>query len=152
MMILDNALRAREQDGRPIRVGMIGAGFMGRGIANQIINSTVGMRLAAISNRTVDRAAAAYKYASETLQPVQADSQPDLDDAIHRGVPVVTGDAMLLCRAAELDVLIDVTGAVEFGAHLVLEAFRHGKHVILMNAELDATLGPLLQVYARRHG
>jgi predicted homoserine dehydrogenase-like protein len=59
---------------------------------------------------------------------------------------------MLLCRSEQIDVLIDVTGAVEFGARVVLEAFRHGKHVILMNAELDATLGPILQVYARKHG
>jgi predicted homoserine dehydrogenase-like protein len=59
---------------------------------------------------------------------------------------------MLLCRSSGIDILLDVTGAVEFGAHVVLEAFRNGKHVILMNAELDATLGPILQVYARQHG
>ena len=152
MLIIDNALRAREEQGQPIRVGMIGAGFMGRGIANQIINSTVGIRLSAISNRTVSRAVDAYTYASESLSPVIAGSQAQLDTAISRGAPAVTDDAMLLCRSAHLDVLIDVTGAVEFGAHVVLEAFRNGKHVILMNAELDATLGPLLQVYARRHG
>ena len=59
---------------------------------------------------------------------------------------------MLLCRSAEIDVLIDVTGSVEFGAHVVLEAFKHGKHVVLMNAELDATIGPILQVYADKAG
>ena len=50
--------------------------------------------------------------------------------------------------------LVDVTGSVEFGAQVVLEAFKHGKHVVLMNAEIDATIGPILQVYAdraRRH-
>ncbi len=59
---------------------------------------------------------------------------------------------MLLCRSEEIDVIVDVTGAVEFGARAVLEALRHGKHVVLMNAELDATLGPILQVHARAHG
>ena len=48
--------------------------------------------------------------------------------------------------------LVDVTGSVEFGAHVVLEAFEHGKHVVLMNAELDATIGPILQTYAEKHG
>ena len=43
---------------------------------------------------------------------------------------------------------VDVTGSVELGARVALEAFRHGKHVSLMNAELDATIGPILQVYA----
>ena len=56
-------------------------------------------------------------------------------------------------RARRLvDVLVDVTGSVEFGAHVVLEAFKHGKDVVLMNAEIDATIGPILQVYAKKHG
>jgi predicted homoserine dehydrogenase-like protein len=152
MIMIDTALRAREDHGRPIRVGMVGAGFMGRGLANQFINAAVGVRLVAISSRTVDRAAAAYTYASDAHQPVVAASGGALEDAIRAGVPVVTDDATLLCRSEQIDVLLDVTGAVDFGARVALEAFAHGKHVILMNAELDATLGPILQVYARRHG
>ena len=42
MIIVDRALAAREAEGRPIRVGMVGAGFMGRGLANQIVNSRPG--------------------------------------------------------------------------------------------------------------
>ena len=48
--------------------------------------------------------------------------------------------------------LVDTTGSVEFGARVVLEAFKHGKDVVLMNAEIDATIGPILQVYAEKHG
>ena len=48
--------------------------------------------------------------------------------------------------------LVDVTGSVEFGARVILEAFKHGKPVVLMNAEVDATIGPILQVYARSTG
>jgi predicted homoserine dehydrogenase-like protein len=59
---------------------------------------------------------------------------------------------MLLARSPHIDVLVDVTGSVEYGAHVVLEAFRHGKDVVLMNAELDATIGPILQTYADRYG
>jgi predicted homoserine dehydrogenase-like protein len=47
---------------------------------------------------------------------------------------------------------MDVTGSVEFGARIALEAFRHGKHFVAMNAELDATLGPILHRYAERNG
>lgn len=152
MVIVDTALAAREAEGRPVRVGMIGAGFMGRGLANQIVNSVRGMRLVAISNRHVNRAIDAYAYANSVMQPVVATSQGALEDAIRAGRPAVTEDAMLVARSAHIDVLVDVTGAVEFGAQVVLEAFAHGKHVVLMNAELDATLGPILQIYARRHG
>ena len=152
MIILDTALAAREAAGRPIRVAMLGAGFMARGITNQILHSTRGIRLVAISNRTVEKAAGCYTYAAATLDPAIVDSQAALDTAIEAGRPAVTSEALLLCRSPHVDVVIDVTGAVEFGAHAVLEAFRNGKHVILMNAELDATLGPILQVYAKRHG
>ena len=152
MIIVDTALAAREAERRPVRVGMLGAGFMARGIANQILNYSKGIRLAAISNRHVPRAIDCFKYADATLDPIVAESQAVLDDAIVLGRPVVTDDEMALIRSPHIDVLLDVTGAVEFGARVTLEAFAHGKHVILMNAELDATLGPILQVYAKRHG
>lgn len=150
MIIVDSALRAREAAGNPVRVGMVGAGFMGRGLTNQFVNSVVGMRLVAISNRHVDKGVRAYSEAG--VEPVVVASQGALEDAIRAGRPAVTEDAMHLCRSGQIDVLVDVTGAVEFGAHVVLDAFAHGKHVILMNAELDATIGPILQTYARKAG
>ena len=63
MIIVDNALRAREAEGRPIRVGMIGSGFMAQGLANQISNSVPGMELVAVYGRRPERAAAVYDYA-----------------------------------------------------------------------------------------
>lgn len=151
MMIVDNLLQAREREGRPIRVGMIGAGFMAQGLANTIVNSVPGMQVAAIYGRRLERATEVYAYAG-LEDSVVATTQGELEDAVRAGRPVVTDDAVLLCRSEQIDALVDVTGSVEFGAHVVLDAFRHGKHVILMNAELDATIGPLLQVYAERHG
>jgi predicted homoserine dehydrogenase-like protein len=151
MWIVDTALRARQEQNRPIRVGIAGAGFMGQGLTNQITHSTPGMRVVAISNRRVERAVGVLKYAGlEDI--VVADSQRQLDDAAACSNPVATEDAMLLARSEHIDVLVDVTGAVEFGAHVVLEAFKHGKDVVLMNAELDGTIGPILQTYADRYG
>ena len=152
MIVVDTALAAREAEGRPVRVGMLGAGFMARGIANQILNYSKGIRLAAIYNRHVARAIGCYHYANDSLEPLVAASQSALDEAIVLERPVVTDDEMALCRSPHIDVILDVTGAVEFGARVTLEAFAHGKHVILMNAELDATLGPILQVHAKQHG
>jgi predicted homoserine dehydrogenase-like protein len=63
MIIIDKALRAREKEGNPIRVGMIGAGFMGQGLTNQIVNSVRGMRMAAIYNRHPERAFNVFRYA-----------------------------------------------------------------------------------------
>ncbi|MEH2147776.1 NAD(P)H-dependent oxidoreductase [Nostoc sp.] len=151
MIIIDRALQARAAAGNPIKVGMIGAGFMGRGIANQIVNSVPGMELVAISNRQIDAAKQAYSEAGiEDIQVVATVSE--LEDAIANGKYAVTEDAKLLCRAEGIDALIEVTGAVEFGAHIVMEAIAHRKHVIMMNAELDGTIGPILKVYADKAG
>jgi len=151
MIIVDKALEKRQAEGRPVRVGLVGAGFMGRGIALQILHAVPGMRLAAISNRSLEGARRAYTEAgAEEIQAV--DSQNALEDAIRNSACVITEDAMLICRAEGIDVIIEVTGAVEFGAAVVMEAIRHGKHVVVMNAELDGTIGPLLKTHADRAG
>jgi predicted homoserine dehydrogenase-like protein len=151
MIIVDNLLKAQEAQGTPIRVGMLGAGFMGQGLTNQITNSVPGMRMAAIYSRKVPRGLDAFRY-SGLADPVQASSQAQLDDAVAAGKPVVTEDAFLLARSDHIDLLVDVTGSVEFGARVILEAFKHKEDVVLMNAEIDATIGPILQTYATKHG
>ena len=152
MILVDTALRRREAEGRPIRVGMVGAGFMAHGVTNQITNSVPGMRVAAIYNRRFHRAVDCYKYARDSFEPVVAETQSQLDDAVRSQRPVVTEDVMLLARSEHIDVLLETTGSVEFGAYVLLEAFKHGKDVVLLNAEIDATIGPILQVYAAKHG
>ena len=151
MIIVDTALNAREAEGRPIRVGMIGSGFMARGVANQIVNTSPGMRLAVVYARRLDAAAGAFEYAG-SAEPVTVGTIDQLDAAIAEGRPAITDDPLLVCRSRTVDAILDVTGAVELGAHVALEAFEHGKALILMNAELDATLGPILQVRARAKG
>ncbi|HEX2231873.1 MAG TPA: Gfo/Idh/MocA family oxidoreductase [Thermoleophilaceae bacterium] len=151
MIIVDRALAARAAAGDPVRVAMVGAGFMGRGIARQIFHSVPGMELAAVFARRLPQAAQAYREAGADDVQTVADLR-SLEAAVAAGRPAVTEDASLLCRAEGIDVLIEVTGSVEFGAGVVLEAIEHGKHVILMNAELDGTLGPLLKTRAEEAG
>ncbi len=151
MIIVDKALQARQREGNPIRVAMAGAGYMGRGIAFQMLTAVEGMRLVAIGNRTVEKARRAYLEAGVD-SVAQVSTVTELDEAIVKGRYVVTDDPLLLCRAEGVDAILDATGEVEFGAHLAVEAIEHGKHLVLMNAELDATVGPLLKVYADRAG
>src|SRR5688500_8411237 len=121
MIIVDNALQAREAAGNPIRVGMIGAGFMGRGLLNQVVHSVPGERMVAVYNRHLEKAVEAYRYAG--LDPVVVQGERELDDAIANDRPAVTDDWTLLTRSSQIDALVDVTGAVEFGAHMVTDAF-----------------------------
>lgn len=151
MILVDTALKVLEKEGRPIRVALIGAGFISHGLANHIANTTPGMRLVGVYNRWAQRAFDLCHYAglSDVVSP---SVQHDVDFAIRQGKVVATEDAFLLARCSEVDLLVDVTGSVEFGARVALEAFRHGKDVVLLNAEIDATIGPILQVYAEKHG
>ena len=151
MIIVDTALEAREKEGRPIRVALLGAGFMSHGLANHIVNTTPGMRLVGVYNRRPQRAFELYEYAG-VKDVVSPTTQKEADLAMREGIAVATDDAFLLARSPEVDVIVDVTGSVEFGARVALEAFRHKKDVVLMNAEIDATIGPVLQTYAAKHG
>ena len=131
---------------------MIGAGFMAQGLTNQIVNSPCrAMRLSAIFNRHVAKAIECLR-----VRRARAGRSVTTPGRVRRRDPRAASrwsptDPIAALRArSRSTVLVDVTGAVEFGARVVLDAFEHGKHVVLMNAELDATIGPILQVYAQQ--
>jgi len=151
MIIVDKALKARAEQGNPVKIAVLGSGFMAQGLTNQIANSVPAMSVVAIYGRKPQKAIHVLNY-SGLVNPIEATTQNQLDDAIRDRQPVFTQDVMLVARSEQVDLIVDTTGSVEFGAHVVLEAFKHGKDVVLMNAELDATIGPILQTYADKHG
>jgi predicted homoserine dehydrogenase-like protein len=148
---VDTALKKRHEENNPIKVGMIGAGFMGRAIAVQICKSVAGMELVAISNRTLSKAARTYKEAGVS-EVSMVEKTSELEHNIRTGKFSITDNPELICEAEGIDAVIEVTGAIEFTAHLVLKAFKYKKHVILMNAEVDGTIGPILKKYADEAG
>lgn len=151
MIIVDTALRRREAEGRPIRVGLVGAGAIGRALTFQVENVVPGMRVVAISNRTLAQAERAYREAGvEEIRTVTDEAA--LDAALEQGSSAVTSDPQLLCRAPAIDVVFESTGTIEFAARVVLDAIAHGKHVVTLNAELQGTLGPILEARATAAG
>lgn len=151
MIIVDSALEKRQKEGNPIRVALVGAGYMGRGIALQIEKHITGMRLVAISNRTLSKAERAYTEAGvKSIR--KAESVTVMENSVAMGKYTITDNAMLVCQARGIDAIIEATGDVEFSALVAVEAIKNRKHIILMNAELDATVGPILKVYADRAG
>jgi len=151
MILLDSALKEREKNNNPVKVGLVGAGYMGRGLVIQMTNYHPGMEVVAIANRNIEKARFAYEQAGrENVHEVS--NVGALDACIENGLPATTDDPALLCAASGVDVIIEATGELEFGAQVCLDAFAGGKHVVLMNAELDATLGPLLKKYADEAG
>lgn len=151
MIIIDTALKKRHQEKNPIRVGMVGAGFMARGIALQLTKYVKGFQLVAISNRSIDKARQAFVEAG--LNDIKEVSRPDeIDECARLGIPCITEDPLILCDSQHIDVIVEVTGAVEFGARVVMRAISGKKHVVMMNAELDSTLGPILKYHADKQG
>ena len=153
MILVDTALAKRAASGLPpIRVGMIGAGFMASGVLLQINTVHQGaMRVVAVANRTPAKAVKAYAEAGQD-DAVVCDSPAALAKAIESGRAAVTEDPMLVATSPHVDVLLEVTGAVEDAIAPVVAAIGHGKHVALMNPELDGTLGPLLKARADKAG
>jgi predicted homoserine dehydrogenase-like protein len=150
VIILDQALAEREADGNPVRIGLVGAGYMARGIAAHA-ETTKGVEIVAIANRTLERAVDIYAE-NRPNAAREVSTLDELEDAIARGSAVVTSDPLLLCRAESVDVVMDATGEVDLGLQVSLEAIANRKHVVLVNAELDATLGPVLKARATAAG
>ncbi len=150
-MAIDAVLQQRESERRPIRVGMIGAGATGRAIALQLGTPVPGIRLVAIANRTFEHGIRALTEAG--IQNWQrAESAEEVDRAVARGIPALSNDPYALTECNAVDLIVEVTGTVEAAARVSLAAFRNGKHVVLVNAELDSLIGPILKTKADEHG
>ena len=151
MIIIDTLLQKRADTNNPIKVGIIGAGFMGAAVIMQICKYKPGIKAVAVSNRHIEKAKEAYQKAgiNEVQEPVTV---AELEKNIAAGKFSTTEDAMMLCDAKGIDAIVEVTGAIEFGAQVIWRAIHNKKHIILMNAELDCTVGPILKVYADKMG
>ncbi|MFY9560019.1 MAG: Gfo/Idh/MocA family oxidoreductase [Terriglobales bacterium] len=150
-MNVDTALQEREKSGKPIRVGIIGAGAAGRSIALQLATPVPGVRLVAIANRTPEHGERAFREAGVT-EWRRAESARDAETAIDHGIPILTDDPSVVTSCDAVDVIIEGTGTLEYAAGVVLAAIDHGKHVVLVNAELDSLFGPILKARADRAG
>lgn len=145
MMVTDTLLARRADESSPLRVGIAGPGFMAMGLMNHIINTVAGMEVGAVYARRPEQARAALELAGlngEAVRHVTTSSH--IDAAATAGVVAITDDMEAMTAAGCIDTIIDCTGSVEFGAHLALAALAGGKHLVLMNAEVDATVGTVL--------
>lgn len=151
MIIVDKALAQRAAEHKPIRVALVGGGYIARTIALQLLTTAPGMRLVVIANRTAEKAAQAYRHAGVT-EFTSVRNAAELQRAIETNRYAFTDNAQAVCEADGVDVVIEATGHVEFGTRVCFNAVRNGKHVVLMGAEVDASVGPILKTYADQAG
>jgi predicted homoserine dehydrogenase-like protein len=143
-------LQHLEQIGEPIRVGLVGCGQMGSGLAH-VMNQMVGMNALAISDIDVNRPLAALEAMGISKSEVLVTNNLDeAQDAINKGKYVVTEDAILLSKIEALDAVVEATGLTEIGSRVAWSCIQHSKHVIMLNVETDVTVGPLLHRLAQQ--
>ncbi len=147
-MNLHTLLLQRETAGRPVTVGVIGAGKFGTMFLAQA-RLTRGLHVVAVADLNVERARKQLAAAGWPAEQVAASS---LGDAIKTRATHITADADALTGFAGIEVVVEATGIPEAGIKHALDAIAHGKHVVMVNVEADALAGPLLAQKARAAG
>lgn len=141
--MLFERLKSLERNGKPIRIGLIGAGQMGRGFIAQVAGIP-GMEVTAACDIDPDLAADAFRRAG--LKPTYGlKGSSGISHA-------VTDDAAEVARYDNVDVLVEATGVPEVGACTAYDAIEAGKHVVMLNVETDITIGVVLKNLADEAG
>jgi predicted homoserine dehydrogenase-like protein len=133
-------LLEREAAGRPVTVGLIGAGKFGTMFLAQA-RLTRGMHVVAVADLDVARASSQLATAGWHADAFSAMS---LGDALKTRRTHVTPDAEALIACPEIEVVVEATGVPPAGIRHALGAIAHGKHIVMVNVEADAVAGPLL--------
>ncbi len=138
MYLVDKAAQERAND--PIRAAVFGAGFIASGLLANLRNRT-GVRPLLVVNRTVETAIDAVTSAG--FEPVRVESDKDIESVAARPPAIgVTDNPELGTSSTFVEAVVEVTGTIEYAAKLISDALLKGKHVINMNAEIDAYVGP----------
>jgi predicted homoserine dehydrogenase-like protein len=145
---LHGKLVEREAAGRPVTVGLIGAGKFGTMFLSQA-RLTRGLHVVGVADLNVERARSQLKSAG---WPAESYAAPSPGDAIKRRSLHVTADADALIACPEIEVIVEATGIPEAGIAHAMKAIAHGKHIVMVNVEADAVAGPLLARKAKAAG
>ena len=149
---LAEALDRRRREGRPVRVGLIGAGQMGTDIIVQTSLMT-GIEVVAAADAVPENVTAACKVAGGGARtPEAVDDAAGADRAVTRGRLAVATSYRDVCAAQSVDVVIDATGNPNVGAQVALATIAAGKHIVMMNVEADVTIGAYLAAKAAAAG
>ncbi len=147
----DVALARRDAEKRPVRVAILGAGNLARMISLQLSDpAPPGIRLVCLANRTLSNASALMAELGVSAKEVSSDAT--LADCVRSGAVAITDNPTLVATSSLVDVLVDATGSVDYSLSVVLAAIEARKHIVLANAELDSTLGPVLSTRAQAAG
>lgn len=148
MYNLNRELEKIEQRGEKIRVAIIGAGQMGNGMVSQVA-SMKGMESTIVVDINEELAKKAFLDADFTEDRIVSTNDLDeINNAIAEDKVVVSTDFLQACKADKIDCVVDATGGLEIGAEIAFNTILNKKHVVMLNAETDSVIGPILKKLA----
>jgi predicted homoserine dehydrogenase-like protein len=147
-MSLIQQLKAREAAGKPVRVGLIGAGKFGSMYLSQAPR-TPGIHLVAVADLSPARARESLARVGWEAPRYGAGS---MQEAVRQGSTFITDDADAMIASDHVDIVIDATGSPAAGIHHALLCCEHRKHIVMVNVEADVLAGPLLARRAAETG
>ena len=152
MLNMNQKLIKREEQGKIIKVGVVGAGQMGRGMVTQMVLMK-GITPAIVSDIKIENAVHAFKYAGvPDEQIVQAKTLAEANAAMEAGKYVACDNADFISQANLVECAIDATGVPDVGAKVATDALKNKKHVVMLNVETDVVIGPYLKKLAEKEG
>lgn len=151
-ILLSESLDRREAERNPVRVAVVGAGFIGRALVRRLSRMR-GVRVALVANRTVDRALEAWGLAGAAPERVLVtDDDEAASLAVEAGRPVASSAPGIAARVGAVDVVAEVTSSIEASAREALACIAARKDLVTFSAETDATVGCILRAKALRAG
>ncbi|MBU6264414.1 MAG: hypothetical protein KGM39_06545, partial [Actinomycetales bacterium] len=136
-----------KQLGHDSRIAIVGAGQMGRGFANQI-HKMPGLAVSLIVDSNVDRIQQTFKDLGIT-KFVISDNSKELASAIHEQIPCGTSQVSVVTDLEEIDLVVECTGIPNTGAQVTYDALLANKDVVVLNVEMEVTVGPMLNKIAQ---
>ncbi|SFE12175.1 Predicted homoserine dehydrogenase, contains C-terminal SAF domain [Lentibacillus persicus] len=152
MLGINRKLANFEKSGSYIKVGLVGAGQMGRGMISQI-ESMKGMRVVITADLAINNVKNAYENAGiDRANIVETDELEKACAAVSQDKVIATKDSKLVTALSEVDVVVDATGVPNIGAEIAWDSILNNKHIVMLNVEADVTVGPLLKKMADASG
>lgn len=152
MLNMDKKLQKREEEGKIIKTGIVGAGQMGRGMVTQMALMK-GIMPAIVSDIQIENAVNAFKYAGISDTDIaEAETLEKANALMEQGKFVATHNSDIIAQANLVECVIDATGVPDVGAKVATDAITNKKHVVMLNVETDVVIGPYLKKIADEQG
>jgi predicted homoserine dehydrogenase-like protein len=151
MIGLNRELEQRQAEGKPVRIGLVGAGQMGTDVIAET-KMMKGIEVVASADIDIERAIAGYQIGMVNGEVVVAETPEQANAAVEAGKRVAARDYRIITDMKNIDVMLEATGVPEIGTRAALRAARHGHDLSMMNVETDITVGPVLRWYAEKKG